>query len=167
MTEDTGEHTAESQGFAPKWSGRQVRRWAKVWVEHRELPQSEKGHHAKVQSLLDDPSVTAELKAYLQSNKWSMNPSKLAQFTKKELIPSAADKYLHQIVCDEMPQGLKRYMEYELFPWRSTRGYHSARPISGCTRQGSDISCMRRGYIMMVTSALMWSSIGRNTSCPC
>lgn len=115
-TEDAGERAAESQGFAPKWSGRQVRRWAKVWVEHRELPQSEKGRHAKVQSLLDDPSVAAELKAYLRSNKWSMNPSKLAQFTKKELVPSAAEKYLRQIVRDEMPRGLKRYMEYELFP---------------------------------------------------
>ena len=32
-------------------------------------------------------------------------------------IPSAADKYLHKIVCDEMPCGLKHYMELELFPW--------------------------------------------------
>ena len=45
-----------------------------------------------------------------------MNPGKFAQFSKNELIPSAADKYLHQIIHDEMPQGLKKYMEYELFP---------------------------------------------------
>jgi hypothetical protein len=44
-----------------------------------------------------------------------MNPSKQAQFSKNNLIPSAADKYLCQIICDEMPQGLKKYMEYELF----------------------------------------------------
>ena len=36
--------------------------------------------------------------------------------SKNELIPSAADKYLCQIICDEMPRGLKKYMEYELFP---------------------------------------------------
>jgi hypothetical protein len=45
-----------------------------------------------------------------------MNPGKLAQFSKNQLIPSAADQYLRKIICDEMPQGLKRYMEYELFP---------------------------------------------------
>jgi hypothetical protein len=41
---------------------------------------------------------------------------KPTQFTKNQLIPSAADKYLQQIVHDEMPHGLKQYMENELFP---------------------------------------------------
>jgi hypothetical protein len=26
---------------------------------------------------------------------------------------SAADQYLHKIICDEIPWGLKRYMEYD------------------------------------------------------
>jgi hypothetical protein len=87
-----------------------------VWVEKRELPQSTRERHTKVKSLLDDPVVAAELRTYLRSNKWAMNPGKLAQFSKNELIPSAADKYLCQIIHDEMPWELKKYMEYELFP---------------------------------------------------
>ena len=46
-----------------------------------------------------------------------MNLSKLADFSKNQLIPFAVDQYLCKIICDEMPQGLKQYTEYELFPW--------------------------------------------------
>ena len=45
-----------------------------------------------------------------------MNPEKLTQFSQNKLIPSVADEYLHHIIRDEMPRGLKKYMEYELFP---------------------------------------------------
>ena len=45
-----------------------------------------------------------------------MNPQKLAEFTKNEMIPSEAEKYLRSIVDEEMPRGLKRYLEVELFP---------------------------------------------------
>jgi hypothetical protein len=45
-----------------------------------------------------------------------MNPEKLIQFLENKLIPEVADKYLHHIIKDKMPKGLKRYMEYELFP---------------------------------------------------
>jgi hypothetical protein len=45
-----------------------------------------------------------------------MNPQKLAEFSKSQLIPAEAEKYLCQIVEKEMPRGLKRYMEVELFP---------------------------------------------------
>jgi hypothetical protein len=44
-----------------------------------------------------------------------MNPEKLTQFSQNKLIPSVADEYLHHIIHDEMPHGLKKYMEYELF----------------------------------------------------
>ena len=86
-----------------------------VWVKERELPQSQRGHHTKVESLLDDPTVAAKLKAYLHSNKWSMNPDKVLKISKDKLIPSAANKYLCKIVCDEIPCGLKHCMELELF----------------------------------------------------
>lgn len=45
-----------------------------------------------------------------------MDPGKLAQFKRDQLIDTAADKYLHRITQEEMPQGLKQYMELELFP---------------------------------------------------
>ena len=57
-----------------------------------------------------------ELQNCVWSIKWSMNPSKLAAFTWNELIPDEAKKYAYQIIDEEMPQGLKKYLEVELFP---------------------------------------------------
>ena len=45
-----------------------------------------------------------------------MNPGKLTDFSQHKVIPATAKKYLHYIVDEEMPRGLKRYMELELFP---------------------------------------------------
>ncbi|KAE9394968.1 hypothetical protein BT96DRAFT_958677 [Gymnopus androsaceus JB14] len=98
---------ALSQGFAANNS---------EWVQNCRLPGSRKGCHAKVYSLLDDPTIKAELRVYIRSHKWAMYPKKLAQFTKGELIPKEANKYLQKIVQDEMPKGLKKYMEVELLP---------------------------------------------------
>jgi hypothetical protein len=85
-------------------------------MKDRELPTSRKGMHNKVYSLLDDPIIKAELHAFVRSNKWAMNPSKLQEFSQGTMIPSAADPYLRHLVNEEMPKGLKRYMELELFP---------------------------------------------------
>ena len=85
-------------------------------MQTRELPKSLKGQHVKVYSLLSDPTIAVELKAYMCSNKWAMDPAKLAQFARNQLIDTAADKYLRHIVREEMPRGLKQYMEVELFP---------------------------------------------------
>ena len=41
---------------------------------------------------------------------------KLAAFTQDELIPTELEGYTHQIVNEETPAGLKKYMEVELFP---------------------------------------------------
>jgi len=63
--QELGEHAAESQGFTLRWGCCQVYSWEKIWVEKRELPQSTRGHHVKVKSLLDGPHVVAELQTYL------------------------------------------------------------------------------------------------------
>jgi hypothetical protein len=55
------ETAAEGLGFARNWSGRQVRRWVRIWTNNRDLPQSDRGCHIKVKSLLDDPTIKAEL----------------------------------------------------------------------------------------------------------
>ncbi len=107
---------AETHGFAVNWGGRQLRGWNRQWIKERILPISRQGRHAKIDSLLNDPAIAAELRLYLRSNKWAMNPEKLTQFTKNQLLPAAADQYLKQIVRKEMPAGLKRYMALELFP---------------------------------------------------
>jgi len=45
-----------------------------------------------------------------------MDPSKLAEFSMNKMVPDAAEKYLQHIIDVEMPQGLKKYMELEIFP---------------------------------------------------
>lgn len=113
---EASERVAESQGFAARWGGRMVRSWVREWTAKRELPVSWRGKHAKVYSLLDDPTVRAELRSYLRSNKWAINPAKLAEYSKGTMVPNAALQYIQHIIKEEMPRGLMRYMEAELFP---------------------------------------------------
>jgi len=113
---DASQRAAESQGFAEKWGGRLVRRWVRSWVDGRKLPVSLQGCHVKVFTLLSDPVICAELRSYVRSNKWSMNPEKLAKFSQNKLVPEVAAKYAHRVTNIEMPQGLKKYLEVELFP---------------------------------------------------
>ncbi|KAJ7127915.1 hypothetical protein C8R44DRAFT_911203 [Mycena epipterygia] len=113
---EASEKAAESQGFAARWGGRNVRSWTRRWIRDRELPVSRKGSHGKVYSLLDNPSIKAELHTYVRSNKWAMDPKKLAEFSSGKLIPEAAKKYAQDVIRDEMPRGLKKYMEAELLP---------------------------------------------------
>ncbi|KAH9068308.1 hypothetical protein EDB83DRAFT_2518668 [Lactarius deliciosus] len=113
---NASERAAESQGFAVKWGGQMVRQWVKIWIKSRELPKSKRGSHKKVFLLLDDPEVQTELRSYIRTNKWSMNPRKLSDLTKNKLIPDEAKKYLRNVVETEMPTGLKNYLELELLP---------------------------------------------------
>ena len=113
---DASHRAAETHGFAMAWGGRKLRSWIRHWMKMRELPKSMKGRHAKVFTLLSDPTVAAELRAYVRSNKWAMDPEKLAAFSANKLVPTVADEYLRNITRNEMPRGLKKYMEYELFP---------------------------------------------------
>jgi len=66
--------------------------------------------------LLSDPTIAAELRAYVCSNKWAIDPAKLAQFARGQLINTIADKYLQHIIHEEIWHDLKWYMEVELFP---------------------------------------------------
>ena len=107
---------AEAFGFAKDWGSRQIRRWVRTWLENRKLPGSDRGCHIKVGSLLDDPAVKAELRTYVRSNKWAMNPEKLRNFTNQLMLPAEAAKYCQNICNDEIPRGLKKYLELELLP---------------------------------------------------
>ena len=68
-TIDASQWAAEAGGFAEKSGGHAVQRWTWVYVELRKLPVLHQGHHAKVYLLLSDPEITAELQAYIHSNK--------------------------------------------------------------------------------------------------
>ena len=110
------EAAAEAFGFARKWGGWQVQQWVQTWLNNRDLPESNCGCHIKVRSLLKDPAIRAKLQTYVWSNKWAINPQKLQDFTNKTMLPTEAAKYCQGICDKEMPQGLKKYLELELFP---------------------------------------------------
>jgi len=113
---EASQRAAESQGFAEKWGGRMVHCWVRKWVTVRELLVSSRGHHAKTFSLYDDPAVRDELRSFVRSNKWAINPEKLVEFSKDKMVPTAAKQYIEHVTNIEMPEGLKKYMEVELFP---------------------------------------------------
>lgn len=113
---EASERAAEAQGFAVRWGGRQVRSWAKLWIKHRKLPESRRGKHIKLFTLLEDPNICAELRSYVRSNKWAIDPAKLADFSAKKMVPKAAEAYGTNLMKKEIPIGLKRYLELELFP---------------------------------------------------
>ncbi|KAF8158589.1 hypothetical protein B0H34DRAFT_783015 [Crassisporium funariophilum] len=83
------------------------------WVTGQELPTSSCGAHGKAFPLLKDPASCAKLRLYLRSNKWSMDPMKLSEFVQGKSIPATA---MHQLIDKEMPRGLMKYLELELFP---------------------------------------------------
>ncbi|KAJ7580340.1 hypothetical protein C8J56DRAFT_896344 [Mycena floridula] len=131
-----------------------------TWLTSRDLPTNDRGSHKKYFSLLDDPAICTELHAYLRTNKWSMNPGKLAESTKNKLLPDEAKKYLHHVVDQEMLNGLKKYLELEFFhifilEWgkESLFELHTV----GFTKKVSDTHLTKRHYIMMGMNAGVYS----------
>ena len=114
---DASERAAEAQGFAPQWGGRQVRLWSK-------LPESRRGRHIKLFTLLKDPNIRAELRSYVQSNKWAVDPAKLAEFSVKKMVPKVAEAYGTNLMKKEIPLGLKHYLELKLFPQIHMKAIH-------------------------------------------
>ena len=113
---DASKRAAESQGFAENWGGRLVWKWVRRWVDARELLMLKRGSHAKTFSLLSDPAICAKVRSYVHSNKWAIDPAKFAQFGQEKMVPAAAKKFLEHIIRTEMPAGLKKYLDLELFP---------------------------------------------------
>ncbi|KAJ7891049.1 hypothetical protein B0H13DRAFT_1887378 [Mycena leptocephala] len=87
-------------------------RTGEEWVRSREFPESD----AKTWSLLNDPEIKEELVAFLRSNKRTIDPAKLVEYSKCQMATEEMKKYVQDAVNKEMPRGLKRYLELELFP---------------------------------------------------
>ncbi|KAI0754668.1 hypothetical protein C8Q80DRAFT_1298111 [Daedaleopsis nitida] len=107
---------AEAHGFSPAWGAHLVRQWTAHWVNTRALPQSLRGHHPKVASILSDPTARCAIRTYMCSNKWSLNPPRLQKLLQNELTPDEARAYTQQITSHELPHGLKAYAESTLLP---------------------------------------------------
>lgn len=75
---EASQMAALTSSFSASFGGRMIRLWAQDWLLNHHLPESKKGCHVKLKSLLDDLSICAEIQAYLRSNKWATNSAKLA-----------------------------------------------------------------------------------------
>ncbi|KAI0337675.1 hypothetical protein BDW22DRAFT_1423443 [Trametopsis cervina] len=107
---------AEANGFAVNWGSRLARKWTQAWIKNRALPTSNRGQHAKITSIFSDPTVRAAMSNYMRSHKWSVDPGKLYKLLNNELDPNVADDYAKVIVSQEMPHGLKNFVETEVLP---------------------------------------------------
>ncbi|KAI0700377.1 hypothetical protein C8T65DRAFT_580331, partial [Cerioporus squamosus] len=125
---------ARANMFAAKWGARLVRLWVREWIRSHTLPESHRGHHSKIVSLLSDPTVRAGINAYLRSQKWSQDPVRLKKFLHNELGLSDAQEYSKIIISEEMPQGLKHYVENSVLPRLNLKP----------GRHGLSLSTMRR-----------------------
>ena len=66
--------------------------------------------------LLEDPEISAELRSYVHSNKWAIDPAKLIDFTTQKMVPTVAKEYGTDLMKNDIPKGLKQYLELKLFP---------------------------------------------------
>jgi len=106
----------KANGFHAPWAMRMVRCWTRQLIATQTLPESERGRHAKLKSILSDPTVLEGIRAYMRSHKWSQSPGKLHQLLKNELAAPEAREYVTQITTDEMPHGLRVYLEQHVLP---------------------------------------------------
>ncbi|KAI6037409.1 hypothetical protein PISMIDRAFT_28841 [Pisolithus microcarpus 441] len=114
------------------------------------------GHHTKTYSLLSDPGIATELWTYMQSNEWAINPEKLTTLTKNQLIPAEAEKYVHQITANKMPNGLRQYMELELFPQihlKVSKGI-SLMTVQSHDSTSHDVICSTVGHLVEAGQSL-------------
>ncbi|EJF60164.1 hypothetical protein DICSQDRAFT_63456, partial [Dichomitus squalens LYAD-421 SS1] len=110
------EVAARANLFSRKWGARLVRKWTQAWVRTRMLPESQRGRHAKVMSVLAHPTVRAAVHAYLRSEKWSQNPVRLKQMMNNKLSMEEAREYRRILKSEEMPNGLKGFVTMEILP---------------------------------------------------
>ena len=86
------------------------------WINKRELPVSRRGAHVKIFTLLEDHEIRAELRDYVHSNKWVIDPAKLADSSAQQMLPTVAKTYETNLMDKELLKGLKQYLEINLFP---------------------------------------------------
>jgi hypothetical protein len=74
-------------------------------------------------------------------------------------------KYCQEICNKEMPQGLKQYMELELFPRIHIKVGMGISVSTGLQHEGLKFTLHKNPSIMMAMITLMLSKIARNNSC--
>jgi hypothetical protein len=155
---------AETHSFAASWGSRLARQWTAGWVKRRVLPESDRGRHAKTWSLLNDPEIKEELSAYLRTNKWSMNPEKLVEYSKSKLVTDEMKKFVQNAVNKEMPRGLKNTLNRSSSFVSVTRWsveFLCPQRVNGFMSKALSIPKSRRGFFTMDMSAQTMSTIAK------
>ncbi|KAH8916759.1 hypothetical protein BT69DRAFT_1302483 [Atractiella rhizophila] len=86
------------------------------YEETGEVPVSNRGRHVKTYSLLNDEKLCADMRVWLREQKWNMDPTKIRNYTLSTLIPQENHKYAQMELEQQMPKGLKHYIEISVFP---------------------------------------------------
>ncbi|KAL1747152.1 hypothetical protein HDZ31DRAFT_80640 [Schizophyllum fasciatum] len=107
---------AKANMFSANWGAQQVQHWIQQYMKMRALPRSRRRLHAKAFLIFNNPAVRAAIHGYMRSNKWSLNPVKLCRLIKNELEREEATAYTQEIVSQEMPCGLKKYVKEVVLP---------------------------------------------------
>ncbi|KAH7878710.1 uncharacterized protein C8R40DRAFT_1037722, partial [Lentinula edodes] len=158
---DASRIAAEAHNFAVEWGSRCIRRWTQDWIKTRELPHSNRGRHAKVYSLLSDPTARDAIRAYLRTNKWSLDPPKLKKLFANELAPDEAHEYSRQIISQEMPRGLKSFVEETLLPSMQCKPSHLGLSLSSMRRLMLREGFTYKGWVLEDNQPLKKKGPGR------
>ena len=159
---------SQGMGKSPNHGAYLLRRWARDFERYDTLPASERGAHCKSYSLLKDPDIAEQMRSHLRSNKWSMDPTKLSEYSRGVMAPLTASKYQHRILNKEMPNGLARYVSQELLPdmglkikggissrtavrWLRSEGFRYVKHAKGVYIDGHEredvVECRQNSYI--------------------
>ena len=165
---EASEIATESHGVARDWGGCQVREWVQDWIKHHKLPESNLGCYVKVFTPLSDLVVCVELQSYVWSNKWAIDPAKLAAFMRMSWYlwkPKSMHAKLLTRRCQQNWKNMWRLSCFHAFTSRLGRGFVSAQLANGCIEKDSGIWNTARGYIMMVTTNPMFWITTRSIFC--
>ncbi|KAH8916594.1 hypothetical protein BT69DRAFT_1228244 [Atractiella rhizophila] len=113
---EASKYAASATRFGEVYGARCIRMWARHYEETGELPVSNRGRHVKTYSLLNDEKLCADMRAWLHEQKWNMDPTKIRNYTLSTLIPQENHKYVQMELEQQMPKGLKHYLEISVFP---------------------------------------------------
>ncbi|KAH8927610.1 hypothetical protein BT69DRAFT_1213772, partial [Atractiella rhizophila] len=71
------------------------------------------------------PEIREELRAWMRSQKFSMDPARVIDYSQAHMIPAAVEKHARNQVKNNLPDRLRSYINLTLFPhieWKPSKG---------------------------------------------
>jgi hypothetical protein len=79
-------HSAKIVYSKGSYKAKQIRIWAKCWIEHGILPKSLQGCHQKIKSIIDDEDVIERSLLFIREKGGKVTPKQYQTFVKQELF---------------------------------------------------------------------------------